>query len=247
MGKGRKKQIGLLSATQAEGSLLAKALGRCRKQVFPPGRCADGAIAGRPVVYAVSGIGKTNAAHAATLLIHYYMPSLIINFGVGGAYPSSGLALGDVAVATKEIYGDEGVITRKGMSDLREIGIPLLRKGRRGYFNDFPFDRGMVGSVMEIFRKKDGYKVAKGAFVTVSACTGLREKAEEDERKFRAICENMEGAAVAHICALYGVPLIEIRGISNIVQDRDRDGWDLKKASLNCQKAVMELLGKINI
>jgi len=35
----------------------------------------------------------------------------------------------------------------------------------------------------------------------------------------------MEGAAAAHICALYKVPFMEIRGISNLVTDRDRGSW----------------------
>ena len=35
------------------------------------------------------------------------------------------------------------------------------------------------------------------------------------------VAESMEGAAAAHICALYGVPFLEIAGISNMVADRD--------------------------
>jgi futalosine hydrolase len=51
----------------------------------------------------------------------------------------------------------------------------------------------------------------------------------------------MEGAAVAQIAALYGIPMLEVRGISNMVEDRDLRRWDKKTASLNCQKAVLEL------
>jgi futalosine hydrolase len=81
-----------------------------------------------------------------------------------------------------------------------------------------------------------------GAFVTVSTTTGTDKRAREIEKRFNAICENMEGAAVAHVCAMYGIPMVEIRGISNIVEDRDRSKWDIKKAAENCQKIILALI-----
>ncbi|MCG2813516.1 MAG: hypothetical protein L6245_02435, partial [Thermodesulfovibrionales bacterium] len=81
-----------------------------------------------------------------------------------------------------------------------------------------------------------------GTFVTVSTATGTGRRAREIEKRFDAICENMEGAAVAHVCAMYGIPMLEIRGISNIVEDRDRSKWDVKTAAENCQKTVLTFL-----
>jgi futalosine hydrolase len=52
----------------------------------------------------------------------------------------------------------------------------------------------------------------------------------------------MEGASVAQICARYGVPLLELRGISNMVEDRNPDAWEKELAAANCQKVVMEIL-----
>jgi len=71
------------------------------------GICRAGRLAGKRVILAVSGIGKVNAAHAATRLIHEFSPAVIMNIGIGGAYPSSGLNIGDVAIAEKEISGDD--------------------------------------------------------------------------------------------------------------------------------------------
>lgn len=247
MSKGRQKCIGLLSATHMEGGLIRRALEKCRRQASPLNACYAGALDDRPVVYAESGIGKANAAHAVTLLLHYYSPSLIVNFGIGGAYPGSGLSVGDIAVSTKEVYGDEGVAFSWGVADLREIGIPVLKKGRKVYFNEFPFDKNLVRKVMTALGNHADYRVKKGTFVTVSACTGFLEKAERDEKRFKALCENMEGAAVAHMCALYRVPLVEIRGISNIVEDRDTSAWDMHKAVHNCQGAVRKFLEKIHL
>ena len=54
------------------------------------------------------------------------------------------------------------------------------------------------------------------------------------EERWGAVCENMEGAAAAHVSLLYGVPFAEARGISNIVEDRDRSRWDINTACANC-------------
>ncbi len=220
-----------------------KAIGKA-----PPGHPLfySGAVAGNKVILGISGMGKTNAAHTATLLMEKFTPSCVINFGIGGSYPSSGLKVGDIAVAEKEVYADEGVLLKDGFHGLDLIGIPLLKKGRRKYFNEFPLDRHLVEKAVRaaqlVTHHSSLVTVKKGTFLTLSACTGTRKRAGELVSKFGPLCENMEGAAIAHICSLYGIPFVEIRGISNIVEDRDIKKWNIKLAAENCQKAVLELL-----
>jgi futalosine hydrolase len=64
--------------------------------------------------------------------------------------------------------------------------------------------------------------VEKGPFVTVSAITGSFEKAAALSAAFSPVMESMEGAAAAHVAALYQVPMVEIRAASNRVGDRDK-------------------------
>lgn len=245
--------IALISSIPEEGRALVRGLGK--KSAIGGKPLYRGKIHDKDVVYMISGMGKTNAAHAATLLIEKFSPRMIILFGVGGAYPSTGLEVGDIAVAEKEVYADEGVLTGDGFQGIEHIGIPLLKQGRKRYFNEFPLDRRLieraVGSSLCVTHLpiphlarwgKRGVKVKSGTFLTVSACTGTRKRAAELRKRFGAVCENMEGAAVAHICALYGAPMIEIRGISNIVEDRDRSKWEVRLAAENCQRVVMEVL-----
>jgi futalosine hydrolase len=244
--------VGLISAVPSEGTFFVKRLARV---LTYPGSCPSfyrGRIEGLETVYSISGMGKTNAAHASTVLIRDYSPELIINFGVGGAYPSSGLAAGDIMVAEAEIYGDEGVLAADGFHGTDYIGIPVLRKGRKKYHNEFILDRRLAKRAVETAGSAfpggpDTPRVKSGKFLTVSTCTGTRKRAAQLRKMWGAICENMEGAAIAHICALYKIPLIEVRGVSNIVEDRDTTKWDLELASKNCCKAVVELLKTVNI
>ncbi len=43
--------------------------------------------------------------------------------------------------------------------------------------------------------------------------------------------EAMEGAASAHIAQLYGISFIEVRSASNVVGERDKLKWDIKRAA----------------
>lgn len=244
------KLIGLISATEKESRAILKTLRKVKdKRLELP--VYQGKIGKTNIIHIISGIGKANAAHAATLLIEKFSPSAVINFGIGGAYPSSGLRAGDIAIADKEIYGDEGLCLKDGFHKADEIGIPLLKKGRKKYFNEFPLQNGIVKKAFEsakllTFNSQLSTNVRTGTFVTVSTVTGTGRRARELEKRFSAsggaICENMEGAAVVHVCAMYGIPMLEIRGISNIVEDRDKSKWDIKKAAENCQKIILALI-----
>jgi futalosine hydrolase len=246
------RPIVLISAVPLEGSHFIRGLNPVVNRGHnTPFLRYSGRLLGFRLLYIPSGIGKVNAAHAATLMINSQNPSLIINFGIGGAYPSSGMAVGDVAIATKEIYTDEGVWLKEGLQTMEAIGIPLIQAGRRRYYGEFPMadrqNRKLIRRrLLNRWERYTGVSIKTGPFATVSACTGTREKADEIEKRFGVICENMEGAAVAQISALYGIPLIEVRGISNIVEERNRASWDIATAAEHCQLVVMELLKELS-
>ncbi len=240
------KLAGLISATEKESRAILKTLRRIKDEslALP---VYQGKIGKTNIIHIISGIGKTNASHAATLLIEKFSPSTVINFGVGGAYPSANLRAGDIAIADKEIYGDEGLWLRDGFHKADEIGIPLFKKGRKKYFNEFPLDKNLMQKAVKFSGLVTRHsslvtEVKSGTFVTVSTVTGTDKRARELEKRFNAICENMEGAAVAHVCAMYGIPMLEVKGISNIVEDRDRSKWDIKTAAENCQKIILALI-----
>ena len=240
IGSVEKEYIGIIASVFLEGTFFSSKLETLGKPI--PGHPVfySGSFSKNRVVFGISGMGKTNAAHAVTVLIEKFSPSCVVNFGIGGAYPSSGLRVGDIAVAEKEVYADEGVLLKDGLHSFEITGIPLLKVRGRKYFNEFPADKRLRRLALKAAGAIANCK--SGVFLTVSACTGTRKRAAELAGKFGPICENMEGAAIAHICRIYGIPFVEIRGISNIVEDRDKGKWDIELASENCQKAVSRFL-----
>lgn len=233
--------IVITAATHRELSLIIRSLGADGKAATGNRETFTGEIGRLKVVVAVTGIGKANTASSVTALLEAFTPRLIINTGCAGAYRGSGLQVGDIAVASAEIYGDEGVETPTGWESLETIGIPSLeRKGTR-YFNEFPLallpaQRAVqLGSVL-------GIPVRRGKFVTVSTCSGTTIRGDGLAQRFGAICENMEGAAAAHTATMYGIDCLEIRGISNMVEDRDLSRWNVSLAVEKAQRFILKFL-----
>ena len=236
--------IALLAAVAEETVLISKSLRDSVQESVDGMIMLSGQIHGQAVCLTHGGIGKAAAAAATITLLHYCRPEALLLFGCGGAYPHSGLEIGDLALADTEIFGDEGVATPNGFDDLAAMGLPM-RQGDEPLFNIWPTDRPLRELAQPtLFEKaaEQGAKLATGAFVTVSTCTGTMSRAIELEQRTGGICENMEGAAVALACRQLSVPLLEIRGISNLVEDRDTGRWDLAAGMTVAEQAVIGLL-----
>jgi len=174
----------------------------------------------REILLVETGVGKVNAAVATALVMEQWKPSQLLLIGVAGAMPSSGLKPLDLALATEEIYGDEGCMTEEGWLTPQDMDTPLLTTDEGPLYHRFPL---FVPSGMDLPR---------GPFITLSAITGRAQRARELEDLFPgALCENMEGAAVAHVAAHYGIPLVEIRAMSNMAGPRRRHLWKIPEAS----------------
>jgi nucleoside phosphorylase len=57
-----------------------------------------------------------------------------------------------------------------------------------------------------------------------------------------ALVESMEGAAIAAMALRYGVPMLELRAVSNLTQDRDLRQWDLEGAIAAAARAATALV-----
>jgi futalosine hydrolase len=177
----------------------------------------------------ITGVGPVNAAHAATLAIVAAHPREILVCGVGGAYPASGLQVGDVVSAEIEVYGDLGAQSPNGFLDMKALGFPVVASPTP-VFNELP---------MQLFPT-----ARRVRFVTVSTCTGSETTARELADRTQGAVENMEGAAIAHVAHLHGVPVGEVRGISNLVTNRDAKSWRLKEAAVAAQEATLEWINR---
>lgn len=239
------RPILIIGAVPQETVLLEYALGAPSRLKTIALDYTEGTIGNLPVLICAAGVGKISAAAATAVLIERCQPSLVINTGCAGAYGGSGMSIGDLAVASEEVLGDEGALTSAGWQDLQTMKLPSLVQGNRLYYNDIPLSKLASEKAMQL-ADYYGVHLTRGRFVTVSTCSGSRLRGEEMARRCRAVAENMEGAAVALTCLRYGIDCLEIRGISNQVDERDMKTWDIPRAVEAAQRFVLKYIEELD-
>lgn len=182
--------------------------------------CWRGTLVGREVVLVLTGIGAVNAAQATTAALAAE-PGIeaVINLGCAGACEGSGLGLGKVALATEVVLADMGVQSAQGLAGLDEVDIALAgRSSGRPLYNRIPCDPGLN----ELIRRANP-GIAEGPFATVGRISGDAPTAQAMARRWGAIMEEMEGAAVGQVARWYAKPFAAIRGVSNPAGRRELD------------------------
>lgn len=181
----------------------------------------------------ITGPGPANAALAAGAAFSRVLSPALILTGIGGAYPGSGLKPGELAIASLETDVDTGVEPEIPGA----LPAPLAVAVKEGLHGHYLSDTALT-ALLEKAALQSGIKTLKGAFVTSATVTNTAARARNLEKHHRAICENMEGAAVARACQLSGVAFAEIRGISNLVGTRDVKTWKINEAVGAARKAL---------
>jgi len=220
----------LVTATGLEAAPLKNAL-PWQPLPFPLGELSE--LPARGVYLAHLGVAKVNMAAGLALALHTLSPERVVQFGIGGAFAGSGLELGQVAVATQETHLDTGVQLENDWHDMTTLGFPLLGP----YYNTFPTDAELTRTLAALTG------AVPCTFGTSETVTGSSSGGEVLRERFGVAVESMEGAAAAQVCAAFGVPFAELRGVSNVVGERDKTRWVLPEAVRAVNRAVLGYVG----
>lgn len=140
---------------------------------------------------------------------------LVVSAGIGGGFVPAA-PVGSVAVAAAIVSADLGAQTAEGFTPVEELGF--------GTSAHLP-PAALAQAVAEAL------EAAYGPVLTVSTVTGTAARAAElSARHPEAVAEAMEGFGVAVAAAAAGVPVLEIRAVSNPVGPRDRAAWQIGAA-----------------
>lgn len=175
------------------------------------------------VTIATTGIGRAATSFVLSRLL-LTEPVGVLQVGVGGAFVPSGLAVGDLALATTDTYADLGVRTDAGWIAAEELGFPLVESDGGPIFDTFPCHPAATEAVAAAL------DIRTGPFITTETVTGTAAVAGELHARHAPLIESMEGAAAAHACTLTGTSFVQLRGASNLVGPRDREAWRLDDA-----------------
>lgn len=189
----------------------------------------------------VAGVGIVETTLTLTRFLERKQVQAVCNFGIAGAYlqppgqPQP--ALLDFCLASSEVMGDFGVV-------LPDSCEPLASEltGRCSFSSSVELTRQF--HELLVSEKIDVYE---GVFVTVNGVSGTAARGEILRRRWRGLCENMEGAAVARVCHEFGVPFVELRCVSNLVEDRDPASWRLRESCEMAGETAAKIIRKIRL
>ena len=187
----------------------------------------------------ITGLGPVETTLSLSCLLQERAGQIdgVLNFGVAGAYPDNGsehtAGLLDICLAEQEILGDLGICLQERFERFTD---PNLRVE-----NSFILDQSLAVSAGQALEHAGiGYK--RGTFITVNCASGTRKRGQLLAREYQGLCENMEGAAVARVCNRFSLPCLEVRCISNMVEDRDTASWKLKQACARAGQAAAVII-----
>lgn len=153
---------------------------------------------------------------------------LVVSAGIGGGF--AGVApLGSIVVADAIVAADLGAETPDGHLAVEELG----------------FGRSVHRPAVLSERIAEALDAVHAPVLTVSTVTGTAARAAElTARHPRAAAEAMEGFGVAEAAVRHGVPVAEIRAVSNAVGPRDRASWRIGEA-LEALRNAFRLLSPV--
>ncbi len=210
----------------------------CEIQVFCSKFCAKetdvkgiykGDYAGHEVYICLCGVGKVNAACSVQRLCDVFGVEVIINSGIAGDVDRA-LKICDVAISDSLTYYDFTPI------DILDRYPP--------FSSVFKADKKLVELAVKACEKlnengeKFGYKT--GLVVTGDRFVEDGGFVKQLYDKYKALCTEMEGGAIAHAAILNEVPFVVIRAISdNADEDADISFEKVKVIASNRAGAIV--------
>lgn len=162
----------------------------------------SGRLGNNELVLHQCGIGKVNAAIGVTELIRLFNPDLVVSTGCAGG-ASDMLEVTDVVVSSQLAYHDVYCGCALGETVYGQVqGMPAR----------YTTPREIVEKALAC-----GERIHEGLIVTGDWFVDDREKMRSIIRLFpEAMAVDMESAAIAQTCHVFGIPFVSFRVISDI-------------------------------
>ncbi len=177
----------------------------------------------------VSGIGTFQTMYNLLENLQENEYDFILNIGICGSFTKS-LPIGTVVNITEEQFGDFGINNNGNFISMFETkfidsNIPPFSDGKlinKSYQNKIKID--------------DNIKNVHS--ITVNTASGEKEQINNLIKTYNVEVENMEGASFFYVCMKKNIPFLEIRSISNLVEPRNNENWQIMSAVSKLTDAI---------
>ncbi len=165
----------------------------------------------------VTGIGMVNTSINLTRELSKNSYDLVINMGIAGSFKDF-INIGDVVEITEDSFS--------------EIGFE----------NNNQFNKFSEFDIKTSFTVNPKSTLTRVKSITVNTVHGNAQSISEIVERENTDIESMEGAAVINVCEDFNTNCIQIRSISNKVEARNKDNWDIKTAISNLNNEVERII-----
>lgn len=208
-------KILIVAATQAE-------IQPAVAQITGSGKRGANALQNVDITFFVTGVGMVNTAlNLGTL--HNNTFDLVINAGIAGSFGK--YKTGDVVNVKEDCFSELGAEDGERFLSSDEIGL-----GRQNVAIQKTIHHALINQL----------PLAKG--ITVNTVHGNEKSIEMVTKRYQADVETMEGAAFIQAANTFGWHALQLRAISNKVEKRNKESWQIPMAIENLNKVLLELL-----
>lgn len=177
------------------------------------------------ILSCVTGVGPVaSGIRAGEALARYPRVRGMINAGICGSFDLERFPLGEICVAQKEIWPEYGV---RMETDTTPLEYRMFSDMKLPVANEIDLDPSSGAAAMNLRLPEDW---RRGVSLTVAGVSGDPGRAESLRRRYDAATENMEGFALALAALRRGIPFLEIRTVSNLAGERDKEKWNFRQA-----------------
>ena len=152
--------------------------------------------------------------------------SLILNVGIAGSFDRN-LMLGSLVNITSDTFSELGAEDGDRFIPIDELGF-----GQSSYTSNFISERKIVADLTSV----NG--------ITVNTVHGNEHSIQKTVGRLAVTTESMEGAAVFYAAQQLNTPALQVRSISNYVETRNRDNWQIGLALTNLNEWLINYLTK---
>jgi futalosine hydrolase len=164
-------------------------------------------------------------------------PDIVMNVGIAGSYLEQ-FPVGSVIMPVSDCFADAGIEDGDKFFTLHEAGLSKKE--------EFPFTNGLIKADNRYCEMLKNILNPVNA-ITVNTSTGSERTKQRLSEKFNPAIETMEGAAFFYICAKELLPFVALRSVSNMVERRDRDKWNIPLAIDNMAVTLEAVFKKLNM
>ncbi len=186
----------------------------------------------------VSGVGMLSTSFKLTQYLLSHSVDLVLNIGIAGAYSPS-MPLGRVVLVNEDLAGDLGAENKEELLTVFDLEFENP--------NEFPYTNGTIINPYATSIHQNLQDLPLVSAVSVNLTAGSTRTIHQRVQKFKADIETMEGLAVAYVCQKLSVPYLQIRSISNWVEERNRERWNIPLALENLKNELPIILSNITL